>query len=68
MIMDGKNRHFIAIKNISRLSSKSIVKSNLADYFCMNCLNGFWVVPARDKHYQYCSGNGHVKVKMSTLK
>ena len=30
----------------------------------MNCLNGFRRESARDKHYQYCSNNGHVKVKM----
>ena len=34
----------------------------------MNCLNGFRTKPARDKHYEYCSGNGHVKVNMPTKK
>ena len=30
----------------------------------MSCLNGFWTASARDKHYEYCSTNVHVKVKM----
>ena len=34
----------------------------------MNCLNGFRTESARDKHYEYCSSNGHVKVKMPTEK
>ena len=29
----------------------------------MNCLNGFRTLSARDKHYDYCSSNGHIKVK-----
>ena len=34
----------------------------------MNCLNGFWRVLTRDKHYEYCSNNSHVKVDMSSEK
>ena len=34
----------------------------------MNCLNGFRTESARDKHYEYCNSNGHVKVKMPTEK
>ena len=33
-------------------------------YFCMNCLSGFCIPPARDKHYECCSINGHAKVKV----
>ena len=36
--------------------------------YCMNCLNGFRTESARDKHYEYCSSNGHVKVKMPSEK
>ena len=34
----------------------------------MNCLNSFRIESARDKHYEYYSNNGHVKVKMPTEK
>ena len=39
-----------------------------AYHFCMNCLNGFRTESARDKHYEYCSSNGHVKIKIPTEK
>ena len=64
MIVDGKKRHYNAIKSISRLL-KSLNATHKGEYhFCMNCLNGFRTESARDKHYEYCSSNGHVKVKM----
>ena len=47
---------------MSRLLSK------LAYHYCMNCLNGFHTPSARDKHYEYCSSNGHVKVNMPNEK
>ena len=68
MMVDGENRHYTAIKSISRLL-KSLNATHKGSYhFCMNCFNGFWTESARDKHYEYCSSNGHVKVKMPTEK
>ena len=68
MIVDGEKRHYTAIKNISKLLSKLNGKTRCAYHFCMNCLNGFRTSSARDKHYEYCSCSGHVKVKMPTEK
>ena len=68
MIEDGEKRHYTAIKNISRLLSKLNGKTKRAYHFCINCLNGFRTASARDKHYEYCSSNGHVKVNMPTGK
>ena len=68
MIVDGENRHYTAIKSISRLLKSLNATHKGAYHFCMNCLNGFWTASARDKHYEYCSSNGHVKVKMPTEK
>ena len=34
----------------------------------MTCLNGFRRESARDKYYEYCSSNGHVKVKIPAEK
>ena len=66
MIVDGETRHYTAIKSISRLL-KSLNATHKAAYqFCMNCLNGFRKASARDKYYEYCSSNGHVKVNMPT--
>ena len=68
MIEDGEKRHYTTIKNISRLLSKLTRKTKRAYHYCMNCLNGFYTEPARDKHYGYCSSDGHVKVNMSNEK
>ena len=64
MIEDGGKRHYTAIKSISKLLSKLNGRTRHAYHYCMNCLNGFWTGSARDKHYEYCSSNGHVKVNM----
>ena len=68
MIEDGEKRQYTAIKNISRLLSKLNEKARSAYHYCMNCLNGFGTDSARDKHYEYYSSNGHVKVNMPTGK
>ena len=68
MIEDGGKRHYIAIKNISRFLSKLNGGTRRAYHFCMNCLNGFRTVSARDKHYECCSSNDHVKVTMPAEK
>ena len=66
MIEDGGKRHYTAIKNISRLLSKLNGRTRRAYHYCINCLNGFRRGSVRDKHYEYCSSNGHVRVKMPT--
>ena len=66
MIGDGEKRHYTAIKKIFRLLSKLNGKTQHAFHYCMNCLNGFRRASARDKHYEYCSSNGHVKVNIPT--
>ena len=66
MILDGEKRHYTTIKNISRLLSKLNEKTQHAYHYCMNCLDGFRTGSARDKHYEYCSSHGQVKVNMPT--
>ena len=68
VIEDGEKRHYTGIKNISRLLPWLNGKTRRVYHFCMNCLNGFRTESARDKHYEYCSSNGHVKVKMPSEK
>ena len=66
MIVDGEERHYTAIKSISRFLSKLNGKTQHAYNYCMNCLNGFKTASARDKHYKHCSSNGHINVNMPT--
>ena len=66
MIVDGQNRHYTAIKSMSRLLKSLNATHKGAYHFCMNCFNGFRTASARDKHHEYCSSNGHVKVNIPT--
>ena len=68
MIVDGEKRQYTTINKTSRFLSKLDGKSRHAYHFCMNCLNSFLTESARDEHYEYCSSDGHVKVKMPTGK
>ena len=68
IIMDGENRYYTAIKSIYKLLKPFNAIHKGAYNFCMNCLNGFGTETARDKHYEYCSSNGHGKVKVPTEK
>ena len=67
-IVDGEERHHTAIKSISRLLKSLNTTHKGAYHFCKNCLNGFQTASVRDKHYGYCSSNGHIKVNMPTEK
>ena len=64
MVVDGENRHYTAVKNLSRLLTALNTKHKAGYIYCMNCLNGFHKESARDKHYEYCSSHGEVKIKM----
>ena len=65
MIVDGENRHYTAIKNLSRLLKSLNATHKESYHFCMNCLNGFHTASASKKYY---SSNGHVKVQMPSEK
>ena len=61
-------RHYTAIKRVSRLLKSLNTTHKGAYHFWMNCLSGFRTKSARDKHYEYCSRNGHIKVNMPNEK
>ena len=65
MIVDGENRHYTAIKRIYRLLKSLNTTHKGAYHFCMTDSES---ESAKDKHYECCSSNGHVKVKMPTEK
>ena len=48
MIVDGQNRHYTAIKSMSRLLKFLNATHKGAYHFCMNYLNGFRTESARD--------------------
>ena len=68
LVVDGENRHYTTIKNLSRLLSSMNSKHNGASHYCINCLNGFKTKQGKDEHFNYCKGNDQVKIKMPTEK
>ena len=64
LITEGEQKHYVAIKSLSRLLSKKNSKRNGKQYFCRNCLQGFWEENARNEHTVYCKNNEAVKVEM----
>ena len=56
--------HYCLVKNLSRLLSSQVSKHNGKKYFCKRCLNPFNTQKALDKHEEYCSNHGAVKINM----
>ena len=64
LITEGEQKHYVAIKSLSRLLSKKNSKHDKKQYFCINCLQGFWKEEARNEHTVYCKNNEAVIVEM----
>ena len=65
---DHNEKHYIAIKSLSRLLHSSNTKKEKAQYFCINCLQGFNEAHSRDEHYVYCRLNEAVRIEMPNIK
>ena len=66
ILEDGEKKHYVAIKSLERLLSKTNSKHNPKQHFCNNCLQGFFDVTSRDNHYEYCRSNESVRIEMPT--
>ena len=64
MISEDGINHYTAIKSLSRLLRSSNTKHKCKQYFCTNCLQGFWLEASRDGDRVYCEGNEIVRVEM----
>ena len=69
MLITGRNeKHYVAIKSLSRLLRSSNTKNEKAQYFCINCLQGFNEKKSRDEHLGYCRDNEAVRIEMPNKK
>ena len=68
LITDRHEKHYIAIKPLSRLLCSSSTKKEKAQYFCINCLQGFNEACSRDEHDVYCRLNEAVRIEMPNKK
>ena len=56
--------HYTWVKNISRLLSSQVSNHKEKHYFCLRCLNPFWIPKSLEKHLEYCSNHEAVKIEM----
>ena len=64
LITENNRKHHVVIKSLSRLLWSQNTKHKEKEYFCMNCLQGFWEECSRDKQVGYCKHNESVKIEM----
>ena len=64
LITESNRKHYIAIKFLGRLLLSQNTKHKGKEYFCMNCLQGFWEEKSRNEHVGYCKGNESVRIEM----
>ena len=64
LITENNRKHYVAIKSLSRLLSSKNTKHDGKEYFCMNCLQGFWEEKFRNEHGGYCKDNKSVMIEM----
>ena len=48
LVMDRNRKHYMAVKSLSRLLTRSNTKHKCKHYFCTNCLQGFTQELSRD--------------------
>jgi len=60
-----ENKHYVLIKNSSRLLSCQTSKSKKRKFFCSNCLICFTKKELLEKHLEYCENHDSLKTTMS---
>ena len=68
LITDHNQKHYVVIKSLSRLLRSSNTKKEKAQYFCINCMQGFNEARSRDEHYVYRRWNEAVRIEMPNKK
>ena len=64
LITENNRKHYAAIKSLSRLLTSQNTKRNGKEYFCTNCLQGFWEECSRNEHVGYCKNIESVRIEM----
>ena len=65
LITDCNNKHYVAIKSLSRLLHSSNTKKERSQYFCINCLQGLSEKKSRDESSRL---NEAVRIEMPNKK
>ena len=64
LITDDNDKHYVAIKSLSKLLRSSNTRNEKAQHFCINFLQGFNEKKSRDEHLVCCRNNEAVRIEM----
>ena len=64
LIFEDDKRHYVAIKNLSRLHASSNSDGKRRDHFCLNCLQRFHSEESKNTHFEYCTENKAVRIDL----
>ena len=63
MISNGKNWHYLAVKNLSRVL-KGITSNHDGDYYCLNCFHFYRTKNKLNFHKKVCENRNYCKIQM----
>ena len=64
LISHKDKSHYCLIKNLSRLLSSQSSQTEHKNYYCRNCLQGYYSEEALSKHFPYCNEHGCVRIEL----
>jgi len=64
LISDGNMQHYCWIKNFNKLMSVRTGKSHNAMRYCRRCMLGYREQASLDRHEEYCSKEGALKIEL----
>ena len=63
MISDGKNWHYLTVKNLSGLL-RSISSNHDSDYYCLNCFQSYRTENKLNVHKKICENHDYCNIEM----
>ena len=63
MISNGKNRHYLAVKSLSRLL-RGITSNHDGDYYCLNCFHSYRTENKLNVDKNICENNKYCNIEM----
>ena len=65
MISNGKNWHYLTVKNLSRLL-RGITSNHDGDFYCLNCFHSYRTKNKLEAHKKICENRDYCHVEMPT--
>ena len=65
MIKNGENRHYLIVKNLSRLL-RGITSNHDGDFYCLNCFHSYRTKNKLDAHKKIFENHDYCHIEMPT--